>query len=382
MDQQSISNLKKLYDSFRTDLEKKIKEKKVSLYNIGTYYLIKESFINELNRICKKNYPSRTYGNYKNQYTTSSSTLSNESIEFINDISSVITCIKDRQNFKIVNKDFIESFYKNKYELRKNNNINYYTGNNKKIIEFKNSSEKNAILITNPLGYSKQIFFIEKKINDRDNKNLYNNLLSVEEDINIFISKNSDYKNIIKSSNEFINNINLSLKDNNQEIKKNYTRNNMQSRYGVNNSNTSSSTYSSSYKSPSSTRQKYLSLKDNNKNNNETNKINTYTETININEKKDNNVRQYNRFPNYFSQDKNRVKEDNIKEIKEEHNDIKTSSRDYKKSEKLEIEKPLFTKYRYTQNKFNRQKNENEESKRIENQLKEQIKELEANKRK
>ena len=160
MDQQSISNLKKIYNLFRNDLEKKIKDEKLSFNNYGTSYLIKDTFINEFNKICNK-YSSQIFHKYKNQYTTSSSSLTNENIEFINNISSIITCIKNNINCIIVKKNFIEYFYKNKYELTNNNNINYYTGNNKIIIEFKNPSEKKDILINNQLDYSsKKIFFI------------------------------------------------------------------------------------------------------------------------------------------------------------------------------------------------------------------------------
>lgn len=202
MDEQSIFSSKK-YFSFKNELEKKIKDTKISLDN-DICYLIKVSWIDEFakvfNNYFSESRPSREYGNI---YISEAYLKKN--IEFVNDISSAINCLKEKEDFQLLNKKLLESFYGNNYELRKNNYVNFYAGNNKIIIEFIKRFEQYSLLLVNPLSYEKEIYFIDIKKFFFKNQ-LYREILSYNENISNFVSKKPYYKNAIKSFSDFTNN--------------------------------------------------------------------------------------------------------------------------------------------------------------------------------
>ena len=157
MDENSVLSSKDKYQLFKDELEKKTKDKHISLNN-DLCYLIKESWIKDFTNFGNKQKASSFSKWYKNTYSKTNNDFLKRDIEFINDISSALDCIKVRDAFQLVKKNIIESLYKTSYGLRKNNYANFYTGNNKLIIEFKQKAEKYALLLDNPFTYKKKYF--------------------------------------------------------------------------------------------------------------------------------------------------------------------------------------------------------------------------------
>ena len=116
--------------------------------------------------------------------------------EVINDFSSIINCIKKEKNFKIINKQLIESLYE-KTELLSNNYVKYYSGNKKLIIEFKDNNNSNkAILLLNPFEENnKKIFIILFKHDD--NKKYFEELLLQKNEFYFELEKKYNGDNII-----------------------------------------------------------------------------------------------------------------------------------------------------------------------------------------
>ncbi len=121
------------YESFRKELEKRIKDNNISLCNYIGYYLINDSFIND--------------GNI--QYINKDTSKLKEKLEIINNISSAINCLKNKNKFIIFNKAIILSIFKNE-ELSKYKPINFYAGNNKIIIEYQEDNENKCLLLIEP----------------------------------------------------------------------------------------------------------------------------------------------------------------------------------------------------------------------------------------
>ena len=101
MDEEFISKLSNLYNSFRNTLESKIKDKEISLTN-DECYLIKD-YDNKLNKIIKNYELCRKY----NRYSFKSSCSLAEPLDFINGISSMINCLKNNTNYKLIQKQVI-----------------------------------------------------------------------------------------------------------------------------------------------------------------------------------------------------------------------------------------------------------------------------------
>ena len=202
MEPETLLSLKYKYNQFKSDLEIKITDTKVLLFN-ERCYLVEESWIDEFNKICDILSSRKS----KDKYFKTINISLNMNVKFINDIPSFIKCLKENKKFKLIDVSIVESLSQNKNELTKNNYVKYYTGNNKMIFEFIDRTEKMAVLLENPLSYNKKIYFLELKENDRDNKNLFQAILSSEEDINTF-SSNNHYKYIYKNISTVLNNFN------------------------------------------------------------------------------------------------------------------------------------------------------------------------------
>ena len=204
MDEEFIAKLANLYNSFQNTLESKIKDKEISSNN-EECYLIKD-YDNKLNKIIKNYELCRKY----NRYSFESSCSLPEPPDFINDISSMIVCIKNNINYKLIQKEVIHSINK-KNKLNSNNGqlAKYYTGNYKIIIEFIGKSEHKALLLDRTLSRHYTPYLIKKNNNPTDVQ-LYNDILSIKDNITSFLSRNREYNNIIISKEKFLWKKNLS----------------------------------------------------------------------------------------------------------------------------------------------------------------------------
>ena len=213
MNEQSFLQIKKEYENFINELERNIKNNNISLYNKESY-IIKDSWIND-------------YFQYNNNIGSETSYIkSNESPEIINDISSAINCLKNNTKFKIISKQLMISIFSNT-ELNNYKSINYYTGNNKIIIEYKEIDENKYFLLINPFfDITQKFYFTIKKEYGSERYQIYKDLLSKESNYDTYLTNNSKYNSIIHQFEEISNNktTNIYFKKhakNNQAINKN-----------------------------------------------------------------------------------------------------------------------------------------------------------------
>ena len=203
IDKKSYISIKKENDNFNNKLSNNIKNKEISLIN-EECYLIEESWSNELNECFekhnklkneKKNTSKINYINY----------LPQNDPEFINDFSSIIKYLNNNKKIKLVSKKLIESIYEDE-DLIENEIINYYSGNNKLIIEYKENNKTNKpLLLINPLDdndIKKKLFIILVKEEEKDS--LYKELLSAQDNDGVLQKYNKKlisydkYLNILK----------------------------------------------------------------------------------------------------------------------------------------------------------------------------------------
>ena len=182
MDENSYISIKKEFYDFKENLSNNIKDTNFSLENEDCY-LIEESWDNELIQYFDKynNIAINNKKTNKNKYKIDFlNILPEDDPVFINDFSSVFRCLKNHKKMKLVSKKVIESIYE-KDDLKENNIIQYYSGNNKIIIEYKeNKDEDNkALLVVNPLNIidMKETAYIIS-IKDEDKNFLYEEILS------------------------------------------------------------------------------------------------------------------------------------------------------------------------------------------------------------
>ena len=204
MNKSEIISFKEKYNYFKKELEHNILLKEILLYN-KECYLIKKSWLDEF--IEEVNHYDENGNNSKSEYSKINSVISlpKNNPEIINNISSVIELLNNGCEFKLVNKELIEFiFINNKDELRRNNYIYYYTGNNRIIMEFKARNEYYALLFFGPLKINrKNVYLISRTNSERNNKVFYKIIL------NSFypsLINNEQYKNKIKAFDDFINN--------------------------------------------------------------------------------------------------------------------------------------------------------------------------------
>ena len=194
MDEQKFKLIMKTYYDFRNNLSTKINNNDYSLYSEDCY-LIEEPWINELIN-CFNHYNNLKNSNSSFKFDFS---LPSNPPVIIQNFDGIIKNIKDLKKFRIVNKNLIEFFYK---DLNGILIVNYYTGNNKIIIEFKENRNNKALLLINPLDEAP---FINKAfillINDNQKFNLYKDLLNEIDNSNI-ISK-PQYNKVVVQFKEY-----------------------------------------------------------------------------------------------------------------------------------------------------------------------------------
>ena len=236
MDEETFISLSSEYYIFRKQLVKNLKSSKISI-DPKDCYLIEESWLNNIINSFNK------YENLKKQKRVNHNFnfinwLPENDPEFINDIPSILNCIKNNKKFKLVSKNLMEYIY-DKKDLIEENYIKYYSGNNKLIIEYKENgkikenNDHKALLIINPCDLSKtkkRAFIIT--IKNRDKLMLYKEILS-EEDFDIESMQNNNdivFFEIIlpkqKNSNNNINIKSIKQKSNKNEEKNNSNSNN------------------------------------------------------------------------------------------------------------------------------------------------------------
>ena len=197
-------------NSFRQNLEKKIKNKSISLEN-NECYLIEETWEKDIiKKILQIENNLKSNNNKKDQELYNSSQENNPI--FYNDISSAINGIIKGNKFKLIDKKLIELFL-DKNALIDNNTVNYFTGNNLLIIEYKGKYENNSMLLINPLkdnNKNKNLLIISFKIKENGKILLYNKLLSKEINLNLDLKKKLENNNIVINFEKILDNKNIS----------------------------------------------------------------------------------------------------------------------------------------------------------------------------
>ena len=192
---------------FKTSLNKEINNNNSKFNSNNECYCIKEDWYNkfeqQINDInTKKNLSKDTKSNLIRLF------LSKNSPEFINDISSAINVLENRENIKLISKNFVHSSFSPEFYF-KFNSVKYYAGNNRLIIKFKieNSELSNILLIINPLEKilpKKEIYFFSAKIKANKKNDIFRNLIDNEITEKLFSSLKISAKKL-KLSNEFSN---------------------------------------------------------------------------------------------------------------------------------------------------------------------------------
>ena len=133
----------------------------------------------------------------KNKNNSIKLALKNEKPEFIDDISSILDCLNNKIKIKFMNIKLLEYLY-DKDILKDHNQISFWSGNNKIIIEFKDRQDI-FLFIVNPLENISKIMLFStlNKFNLANGKyQLYKELLSKKQlDVNEIYKK---YNKIIK----------------------------------------------------------------------------------------------------------------------------------------------------------------------------------------
>ena len=167
------------YYNFRSNFSDNINNSSISLSN-EVCYLIEENWIDNLKEGYNE-YKNLKKKNELNEEFDYSDLLPEEEPNFINDFSSILKYITNNKKLKCTSKKLFELIYE-KNELKDENYIKYYSGNNKLIIEYENDNK--AILLIDPLNQKKiknNISII--LIKDNKKNQLFKNLLSNKNNI-------------------------------------------------------------------------------------------------------------------------------------------------------------------------------------------------------
>ena len=177
LENNEIDEIKNLYNTFKDELKADIKNNTITKGK--DCYLIKKPWDSELYKNIINNYNRNSYTRKSSRFhhdTTNNNTLNlpTNSPEFINDIKTIISCIKDGEELKLQNPKLIDFIDKKKRLIVKKNLLNYLAGNNKILLELpdnKYKTEDEVLLIDNafsvPEGISKimrNVYLIKYKV--------------------------------------------------------------------------------------------------------------------------------------------------------------------------------------------------------------------------
>ena len=150
IDEKSYIYKKNEYLNFRKKLIKNINNSSISMNN-EECYLIKESFHKKFIK-CFENFDNDKKKHLINKDTDFYNYFPELKDEFfINNFSSIITNLTNKIKLILISYKFIYYLY-DEEDLKNCNKINYYAGNNKIIIEFKEKNENKALLLIDPLN--------------------------------------------------------------------------------------------------------------------------------------------------------------------------------------------------------------------------------------
>ena len=202
-----LKEIKAEYSLFKAQLAKNINDTQ-NLHNFEDCFLIENSFIEELENYLKNNNLLKS---------KSKNVFFKNNLRIINNFEDAIKNINDGIKITLINKKVIELMGFN--NLNNYNNVNYYCGNKKLIIEYKMNQKNKAFLIINPLDdielKSKTYIIINNQI-----KKLYQYLLFIANDLkknNYIISLKEYIMNITYFNDQ--NNLNNNKKINNNKNK-------------------------------------------------------------------------------------------------------------------------------------------------------------------
>ena len=203
MDKKDFISIKKEFYTFKEQLSKNIKKPWISLSSQECYLIegpcikeLEDSF-NGYDKLEKENKIDEieNFADFIPDFT------------FINDFSSVINCLKSDKIFKLIRKKLLENLYNEEF-LKEQKCINYYSGNNRLLIEYKDKIENKFILLIDPLNeyeMTNRIYIISNRPEKNHysiykllNEKYYFNNESEEKFSNITIIPYEIYYNILK----------------------------------------------------------------------------------------------------------------------------------------------------------------------------------------
>jgi len=182
--------MKSIYYDFREKLSKNINNSEFKI-ECEECFLIEESLNNELIKYFENNdniQDKNAFGNIQSY--------------IINDFPSTLYCLYKNKKINLISKKLIESIFNND-DLKDLIGVKYYCGNNKLIIEYKDTK---ALLLNEPLTISEfkksaYIIYIENK-EEKDKNSFFEYIISEKLDMNQY---NSDIKDNIVSFERFLN---------------------------------------------------------------------------------------------------------------------------------------------------------------------------------
>jgi len=182
----SIENLITEYDDFRYFLKNDLKNQ--NEINQGSCYIIDENWINNLENCIDIFYKTNNKFSFPSQNP-----------KIINSFSELIDFIQNNQKFDYINHSLIDYKYRN----LKKNEIKYFIGNNKIIIDFNDYRENKALLIDNPFKKNQIRNNSYVIIKNNNTNELYIDLLSIRYNFNNEIK--SKYNKICIPFDKYIN---------------------------------------------------------------------------------------------------------------------------------------------------------------------------------
>ena len=190
-----LEEIKNLYNSFKDELKTNIRNgREISKVQC---YLIKKKWDIDFNDNLKNNKPVKKFYRKYSKYQSQSNEpfhLPDNSPEFINNIKTVIDCLKNDEELMLESYDLIEKTPKKDRIRVTKSYLNYWAGSSKIILEYGRDNE--ILLIENALGIVDGISKNKKIINIKFNS--YLNEEEKEEIFNYLLSRSYKYINLEK----------------------------------------------------------------------------------------------------------------------------------------------------------------------------------------